>query len=75
MKMVMISYKVAIEEEITELLDELELTGYTKWVNVLGMGKTSGEHLDTHIWPGKNCALFLAVDEEKMRRLLSESAL
>jgi len=43
---------------------------YTKWVNVLGMGRTSGEHLDTHIWPGKNCVLFLAVYERKKEEII-----
>jgi len=70
MKMVMISYNVAIEEEITELLEKLEITGYTKWVNVLGKGKASGDHLDSHIWPGKNCVLFLAVDERKKEEIV-----
>lgn len=34
------------------------------------MGRTSGEHLDTHIWPGKNCVLFLAVDERKKEEII-----
>jgi len=72
MKMVMISYNEAVDEEMTEALEKLGVDGYTKWINVLGRGTTGGEHLGSHVWPGKNCVLFLAVDEEKKQEIIEE---
>jgi len=72
MKMVMISYNEAVEEEISEALEKMGVTGYTKWINVLGRGRTGGEHLGSHVWPGKNCVIFLAVDEEKKNEVIEE---
>jgi nitrogen regulatory protein PII len=72
MKMVMISYNAALDEDMTEVLEKLEVTGYTKWINVLGRGRTSGEHLGSHVWPGKNCVVSLAVDERKKKEIIEE---
>jgi nitrogen regulatory protein PII len=72
MKMVMISYNQAVDEEMTEVLEKLGVTGYTKWINVLGRGRKGGEHLGSHVWPGKNCVMFLAVDEGKKQEIIEE---
>jgi nitrogen regulatory protein PII len=72
MKMVMISYNEAVEEEVSEALEKLGVTGYTKWINVLGRGRTGGEHLGSHVWPEKNCVVFLAVDERKKKDIIEE---
>jgi nitrogen regulatory protein PII len=72
MKMVMISYNEAVEEEISEALEKLGIIGYTKWINVLGRGRKGGEHLGSHVWPGKNCVVFLAVDEGKKNGIIQE---
>ena len=72
MKMVMISYNEAADEEISEALEKLGVTGYTKWINVLGKGRASGEHMGSHVWPGKNCVVFLAVDEGTKDRIIKE---
>jgi nitrogen regulatory protein PII len=72
MKMVMISYNEAVDEEMTEALEKLGITGYTKWINVLGRGSKGGEHLGSHVWPGKNCVVFLAVDDGKKQEIIEE---
>jgi nitrogen regulatory protein PII len=72
MKMVMISYNEAVDEEMIETLEKLGITGYTKWTNVLGRGRSGGEHLGSHVWPGKNCVVFLAVDEGKKQEIIEE---
>ena len=64
MKLVMICYNEAIDDEITELLDKADVQGYTKWTKVLGKGATSGPHLYSHIWPKANNVLFTALSEE-----------
>lgn len=65
MKLVLICYNEAIDDEVIELLEEANVKDYTKWTKVLGKGQTSGPHLLTHIWPKANNALFTVISEEK----------
>lgn len=72
MKMVLISYYVGIEEELTEALSSLGIEGYTKWERVLGRGKTSGPHLGTHIWPKTNALLTVALGDTQASLLMKK---
>ena len=72
MKMVLISYYVGIEEELTEALASLRIEGYTKWERVLGRGKTSGPHLGTHIWAKTNALLFIALEDAQASLLMGK---
>ena len=72
MKMILISYNVAIDEEVMEALKEVGISGYTKLPRVLGEGKTSGPHLDSHISPGANSLLALAVEDNKKDQILTQ---
>lgn len=71
-KIILISYNVAIDEEVMEALKKMGISGYTKLPKVLGDGKTSGPRLDSHIWPGANSLLFLAVDDDKKDQILAQ---
>ncbi|MFA5251438.1 MAG: PG0541 family transporter-associated protein [Phycisphaerae bacterium] len=64
MKLVIICYNEAIDNEVIEFLEQAGVTGYTKWTKVQGKGKTSGPHLITAIWPKANNALFTVLPEE-----------
>ncbi len=64
MKLVMICYNEAIDDEVTELLGQADVKGYTKWTKVLGKGQTSGPHLYSHIWPKANNVLITVLPEE-----------
>jgi nitrogen regulatory protein PII len=64
MKLVMICYNEAIDNEVIEFLEEAGVEGYTKWTKVHGKGKTSGPHLITPIWPKSNNALFTVLPEK-----------
>ena len=70
MKLVVICYNEAIDDEIIELLDEANVDGYTKWTKVLGKGKTSGPHLYSHIWPKANNVLFTTLPEDVTAKIL-----
>ncbi len=72
MKMILISYNVAIDEEVMEALKEVGISGYTKLPKVLGDGKTSGPRLDSHIWPGANSLLALAVEDDEKDQILAQ---
>jgi hypothetical protein len=72
MKMVLISYYVGIEEELSETLSSLGIEGYTQWERVLGRGKTGGPHLGTHVWPKTNALLAVVLENDKASLLLEK---
>ncbi|MBW2040247.1 MAG: hypothetical protein JRI46_11795 [Deltaproteobacteria bacterium] len=70
MYMIMMIYNQAIDEEVMELLEGLEIDKYTKWQRVLGKGEVSNPRLDSPIWPGANMVLGIVIDErEKVQEL------
>ncbi len=71
MKMAMISYNEAIDFEVMEVLENCGLKNYTKIPAVYGKGAVSGTHLGNDIWPGRNNILFVADNEEEIKKLLS----
>ncbi|MDY6913229.1 MAG: P-II family nitrogen regulator [Planctomycetota bacterium] len=64
MKLLLIAYNEAVDQEMMERLDACGVTGYTKWTRVLGRGATSGPHLLSHVWPKGNNVLAVAVEDE-----------
>ncbi|MBW1739214.1 MAG: hypothetical protein JRJ69_17215 [Deltaproteobacteria bacterium] len=72
MKCVFIVYNIAIHEEILETLKKAGLRDYTRWEEVVGVGKKSGPHLNTHIWPAKNSAMIIMAEEKKTALLMEE---
>ena len=69
--MVMIAYNSAINSEVAEVLEKCGIENYTKWAQVQGKGKTSGPHFASEIWPGENSVIFSAIDDGKVKNLLS----
>jgi len=63
MKFVLIVYSIAIEEEVMDAVESVGVYGFTRWVGVQGRGQASGTHEGSHIWPGTNNVLGLAVDD------------
>lgn len=70
MKMVLIAYSEALDEEVTQVLRVGAATGYTKWTKVLGDGRSSGPHLASNIWPKANNVLAVAVEDDQVGALL-----
>jgi len=70
MRMVMICYNEAIDDEVMETLGECALKNYTKVMGVFGRGEGSGTHLGNDIWPGRNNLLYIACDDGAAERLL-----
>ncbi len=71
MQMVMISYNEAIDIEVTEVLEACCLKNYTKITTAYGKGSTSGTHLGSDIWPGRNNILYVACEDKEAKQLLS----
>lgn len=70
MRFVFITYNIAINDEVMGVLNKLSLKSYTRWEEVTGAGQHSGPHLDTHVWPVKNCALAVVTEDEKAALLM-----
>ncbi|KPJ88274.1 MAG: hypothetical protein AMS17_06025 [Spirochaetes bacterium DG_61] len=66
---VLMMYDRAIDEEVMEMLSSLEIRYYTKWRDVVGVGRRD-PHLGDDVWPGLNNVLLMVIDEEKKRRLV-----
>lgn len=71
MKMIMIAYNDAIDMEVMEVLEQCRVKNYTKLMGVYGRGSTSGTHLGTDIWPGRNNVLYVAAPEQDVAQLLT----
>jgi hypothetical protein len=69
--MVLMMYDRAIDEEVMEIFKGLEVRYYTKWKDVVGVGRRD-PHLGDDVWPGLNNVLLVVIDEEKKRRLLEK---
>jgi len=70
-KMVVIAYNEAVEDEVMETLNTCALRNYTKIPGVFGRGTSSGTHLGTDIWPGRNNLLLVVGGEKETRQLLA----
>ncbi|MDD5194915.1 MAG: hypothetical protein PHQ96_04460 [Candidatus Omnitrophica bacterium] len=71
LKMVMIAYNEAIDMEVMEMMEKGNLKNYTKVMGVFGRGDTSGIHLGTDIWPGRNNLLYVSTTENAAKKLVS----
>jgi nitrogen regulatory protein PII len=72
MKMVLVALNIAIERHVLEKLSALGLRSYTKWPRLMGVGETSGPHLDSHIWPGANTVIAVVAPDDKAAALMEE---
>lgn len=73
MKAVFISFYQAFYDEVIDVLDKLEIRGFTYWPEVQGRGSKTGEpHYGTHAWPTLNAAVLTFVEDDKVKPLLDE---
>ncbi len=73
MKAVFISFYQAFYDEVIEILDKLEIRGFTFWQEVQGRGSNDGEpHYGTHAWPTLNSAMLIFLPDDKVEPLLKE---
>jgi nitrogen regulatory protein PII len=70
MKMVLIVYSEALDEEVMQALRVGAASGYTKWTRVLGDGHSSGPHLGTNIWPKANNVLAVVAEDDQVGPLV-----
>lgn len=70
MKLVIIAYNEAIDDEVMAVLAAGGIDSFTKWQKVLGKGKMSEPHLDSTTWPGANNVCMVIVDDKEVSPLL-----
>jgi len=71
MKLVLIAYNEALDEEVEEILGQNAVEGFTKWTKAYGKGRSSGPHLGTHVWPKVNNVLAVVTEDKKAEKLLN----
>jgi len=67
--MMFIVYDRAIDEEVIDLLEGLQIKYYTKWRDAHGVGRHD-PHLGDEVWPGLNNVIMVVAEEEKKDILL-----
>ncbi|MDD3558047.1 MAG: hypothetical protein PHW27_05685 [Melioribacteraceae bacterium] len=73
MKAVMIVYNHGITEEVDEALEQLNIRGFTRFLDVHGQGSEKGEpHLGSHIWPSKNAVILTVIEDNLVDGLLKK---
>jgi len=64
-----IFYDASFDEDVMETLETCCVTGFTKWDRVLGKGPHAVPKMDNAVWPGYNCAMFVAVSDKESDHL------
>jgi len=67
----MLVYNEALDNEAMEILENCSVNNYTKITGVFGCGVSSGTHLGTDIWPGRNNILYVACEELLAKRIIA----
>jgi nitrogen regulatory protein PII len=67
MKMVFIVYSQSADYEVIGAIKKAGIKGYTKMEKASGEGVETEPKLHTHTWPGENCVIFLALEEEELQ--------
>jgi len=68
-RLVIVVYDQAIEVNLLDCLDELELPHFTRWAGAQGSGR-QGRREGTPVWPGLNNVLLMAIPPEMVRPLV-----
>ena len=68
--MVFIIYNRAIDEEMRDLLNNLNIKYLTRWIDVTGVG-TKGPNFGDHVWPGLNNVVMTVIEKDMKNQLSS----
>jgi len=72
MKIVVIVYNSSIENKVIDAIRECGIEEYTKIPTVYGVGKNSGPHMGTHIWPATNSLLVVSCDDDSALKTMEK---
>jgi len=71
-KCVLICYNAGLHEDVLEALHRADVSSYSRWEQILGSGQSSGQRLNSSIWPGFNSAMAVVVDDDRKDAVMSE---
>lgn len=71
LKMIMVVYYEAMDDEVMEVLDRCGMPYYTKLRGVFGKGELSGTKLGNDVWPGKNNIIYVACEDTIAEKIIS----
>ena len=71
MKALWIAYDIVLDGDIIGLMDEFNVSGFTRWPRLSGRGPKSGARLDNHVWPGANAVVMTVQDDETVDRIMA----
>jgi len=66
MRMMLVVYHKAADEYVVDAFKQAGIKAYTKMIECHGEGTETEPKLGTHIWPGKNNILILALQDDEV---------
>ncbi len=69
MEFLIIVCSATLQDEINQLLESLNITGFTHIPEAEGSGNGGGTRLNNETWPGENSMFMIAVKPEKAAQL------
>lgn len=71
MKAIFVACNQSIYDEVLDIMNRMQMRGYTGWEELMGCGSKNGEpHLGNHAWPTMNSALLTVTDDGKVDEFL-----
>ena len=72
MKMIFLSYKESLDDEVMEITKKVGIKSFTRWNQVQDHGESGYPKMGTHIWPGYNSALMFVAEDSVAKDLMTE---
>jgi hypothetical protein len=66
MKMLLVVYGDAVDEDVMNSFKRCHVKGYTEWRAVFGEGSETEPKLGTHYWPGHNNVVMAVLEDDKV---------
>ena len=71
MKAVFLACNQSMYDAVMDIMNDMELRGFTGWEELIGRGSKDGEpHLGSHAWPTMNSALISVMEDDKATEFL-----
>lgn len=72
MKAVFLSCNQSMFDAVMDIMDDMQISGFTGWEELMGRGTNDGEpHLGNHAWPTMNSALMAVMEDAKAAEFLA----
>lgn len=72
MKAIFLSCNQSMYDAVIDVMDEMQISGFTGWEELIGRGTNEGEpHLGNHAWPTMNSALISIMEDDKAAEFLA----